>query len=111
MIETPLTEDVALRMLREWRPNDAAERMKLANYHRLRQSTNGMFLPEPLPDAPYEVGAELRMLRAGWPGDDIREFLKLRATKLMKRLNDQMTWEQDAHNQGRVVYDSPIKAG
>ncbi|MGZ6054490.1 MAG: hypothetical protein ACXWOV_02800 [Isosphaeraceae bacterium] len=92
MNEPQLTEDVALELLRNWKPNEDLERLKLGDMK-----------------APYEVGAELRMLRAGWPGDDIRKLLKVRATKLMKALNREMSREQMAHGRGQVVYDSPIR--
>lgn len=92
--ETPLTEDIVLELLRNWKPNDEAERLKLGSM-----------------DAPYEVCAELRMMRAGHPGDAIRRILKMRAPKLINTLNREMTREQYAHARGQVVYDSPIRGG
>jgi hypothetical protein len=106
-----LTEDLALNMLRSWQPNDAEERMKLANYRKRRKGAGkaaGMFLPEPHANAPHEICGELRMHRAGHGADSIRKILKVRATTLINVFNRALTNEQEAHGRGLPIHDAPI---
>lgn len=60
------------------------------------------------PQAPHETAGVLRMQRAGYPGAEMMKTLKVRATSLVKQLQNAMEEENKAHQAGRPIHDALI---
>lgn len=87
-----LNEDLAIKMLRSWKPNDDLERLKLGS-----------------PEAPHEVPAVLRMTRAGHDGARVRSILGYtRTNRLINEMTRARTKEWEAKDRGLPIHDAPI---
>lgn len=60
------------------------------------------------PATAHETRATLRVLRAGWPGPQIAETLKLHGVQLMQSLQAALDEEGEAHRARRPIHDARI---